>query len=56
MLENLQACLLLRFHVNAIKRENLWKKRGKSPAEQKISNAISKFLDSIADLGEWECN
>ena len=49
-------CLLLRFHVNAIKRENLWKKRGKSPAEQKISNAISKFLDSIADLGEWECN
>ena len=31
-------------------------KRGKSPAEQKISNAISKFLDSIATLGEWECN
>ena len=33
--------------MNPIKRENLLKKPGKSPVEQKISNAISKFLDSI---------
>jgi hypothetical protein len=31
-------------------------KHGKLPVEHKISNATSKFLDSIADLGEWECN
>ena len=48
--------LTLTISCECYKMRKFAEKRGKSPAEQKISNAISKFLDSIADLGEWECN